>query len=197
MYVLFCFNSSYALCSLDHWCVHNWFWPRPKPVSDSSEMKWDEYAVITWKAIPSYPSNCPNFLNLERYPHPSSFPSGPWTCFFGPSGSTPSWTLVVRSSTTSTWCGAPTPIHWHPDSRPFVMSKSLEKVLFLDVFGNASSLPLSNSVVWSNNESDHVWSVFYSQVGTLAQDCDSKLPFMSVHCVPGFGGRIIHNHTQT
>ena len=117
--------------------------------------------------------------------------------YFVPSGSTPSWTLVVRSSTTSTWCGAPTPIHWHPNSRPFVMSKSLEKVLFLDVFGDAFFLPLSKSVVWSNNESDHVWSVFYSQVGTLAQDCDSKLPFMSVHCVPGFGGRIIHNHTQT
>ena len=114
-----------------------------------------------------------------------------------PSGSTPSWTLVVRSSTTSTWCGAPTPIHWHPNSRPFVMSKSLEKVLYLDVFGNASFLPLSKSDVWSNNESDHVWSVLYSQVGTLAQDCDSKLPFMSVHCAPGFGGRIIHNHTQT
>lgn len=87
---------------------------------------------------------------------------------------------------------------WHPNGpHPFDMSKYLEKVLFLDVFGGASSLPLSNSVVWSNNESDHVWSEFYSQAGTWAQDCHSKLPFMSVHSVPGFGGRIIHNHTQT
>lgn len=196
MYVLFCFNSSYALYSLDRWCVHNWFWPRPKPVRDSSEMKWEEYPDITWKAVPSYPSNCPNFWILKDILILQVFLLR-LESFFFPSGSTPSWTLVVRSSTTSTWCGTPTPIHWHPNSHPFDMSKSLEKVLYLDVFGNASFLPLSKSDVWSNNESDHVWSVLYSQVGTLAQDCDSKLPFMSVHCVPSFGGRKIHNHTQT